>query len=459
MAKIGVETHLQLNSNTKMFCGCPTTGSDKPNTRVCDTCLGMPGSKPRANKKVIEMAVKVAKALNCEIPSEIQFSRKNYFYPDMSKNFQITQYEVPIGEKGYINLNGKKISIKRINLEEDPARLVHIGGGINSASYVLVDYNRSGIPLCEIVTEPDLKSPKEARSLVFKLANIMEYLKVYDDKTGILKSDANISTEGEKVEVKNITGKREIEGALKYEITRQKNMVRRGKSIEMETRSWDSSANVTRGLRAKETEEDYGYIFEPDLTKVTLGKKWVKKLTRNIPELPDEKREKYMKNFGIGKELATSITSDFELTQVFEKLSKKLPPGKVADFLGGPLKKTLNYNNLKFSETGLDESYIHKLIKMVLDEKITERNGELILREIVLKPQDPEKLVEKRGLEKVSAKEDDIKKVIEENKKAVEDYKQGREKSLNFLVGEVMKKTKGKVDPKKARELLKKEIK
>ena len=255
---IGLETHVQLNTRTKLFCGCALEGvaSAEPNTRTCDTCLGLPGSKPRTNAAALEKAIRIALALNCDIPKETYFSRKSYFYPDMSKNYQITQYEVPLAKNGSIRVGDKAIGIRRINVEEDPAKLGHVGGLAN-AKYVLVDYNRSGIPLCEIVTEPHFTSPQEARAYLQKLEAILEYLGVYVSGEGTLKSDANISLDGgNRVEVKNVTGFKEVEKALAYEITRQRASLRRGARIEQETRAWDAELNVTRSKRKKEFEED-----------------------------------------------------------------------------------------------------------------------------------------------------------------------------------------------------------
>ena len=286
-AVMGLEIHVQLNTNSKLFCSCSTKYEDKqPNEVTCPICLGFPGSKPKVNRAAIDFAILVAKALNCSINSPMFFSRKSYLYPDMPKNFQITQYEIPIAEKGILNIVDKKIRIRRVHIEEDPGKLIHVGGSITNAKYVLVDYNRSGVPLIEIVTEPDFESTKEVRKFLTKLSSILEYLDAYDPSgEGSLRVDANISLKGgERVEVKNITGFKNVEKALNFEIIRQKNSHNMNVDITRETRHFDAQTNTTASLRKKEFEEDYGYIFEPDLTKIEIDNKWVKGLVDNMPE-------------------------------------------------------------------------------------------------------------------------------------------------------------------------------
>src|SRR3989339_762298 len=280
---IGLECHLELATETKLFCGCPTyvkDQEDKPNTRVCETCLGMPGSKPVLNKKAVEFAIKIALALNCKISPELIFSRKSYFYPDMSKNYQISQYEIPLGKQGILKLrDGKEIGITRVHMEEDPASLIH-PAGLKESQYVLVDYNRSGNPLVEIVTEPDLASPDEARDFMKQLITVLNYLEIFDINNGIIKADANVSVKESnytRVEIKNITGFKEIERALMHEINRQKEEIKHRRKIEQETRAWDSEKGITFTLRKKETEEDYGYILDADLVKIEITKEMLDK--------------------------------------------------------------------------------------------------------------------------------------------------------------------------------------
>lgn len=458
--KIGLECHVQLNTKTKMFCGCSLKDlgvKAEPNSRCCPTCLGHPGSKPRVNKAAIDAGIKVALALSCKIKPEIFFSRKSYFYPDMSKNFQITQYEIPLSEDGFLDVSGKKIRIRRINLEEDPAKLVHVGGGITEAKYVLVDYNRSGIPLCEIVTEPDFETPREARIFLQRLTTILEYLDVFKAGEMGLKCDANISMEGgERVEIKNITGFKEIEKALGFEIIRQKNALKRG-VVTRETRAWDASARVTRSLRTKEEEIDYGYIFEPDLTKIEIPESAVKKIEKALPELPYKKYERYQKEFGISPELAYSITEDIELAQLYEKIVKNIDPKFTASWLL-VLKKTLNYNDLMLKETKLSEDLFAKLIKMVESKQTTDYAGEMILREIILRPESFEELLKKYSKIEDKDIEIAIEKVLEKNKKALEDYKKGEAKALEFLIGQAMKETKGKAEAKDIKKILEKKL-
>lgn len=463
--KIGLETHLQLLTKSKLFCGCPTTGSEGPNTRVCPTCLGMPGTKPRVNKKAIEMGIKIARALNCELPEEMNFSRKTYFYPDMPKNFQTTQFSVPLGRNGEVTmeLNGKEktVRIRRVHLEEDPGKLKHVGGNITSADYVLVDYNRSGTPLCEVVTEPDLESPEEARTFLRKLADIFEYLDVYDSTgEGTIRSDANVSTGGERTEVKNITGFKDTEKALRYELRRQKNLKKRGKEVERETRSYDDSSGTTKSLRTKEHEADYGYIFDPDLTRIELKKRWIEELSQEIPELPHEKKGRYVEEYDVSKEVAATLCSDFELTMTFEKLIDNLSVETTSNILAGPVKKVLNYNEMRFRESELNIDKLRNLIEMVESGEITERNAEMILREIVVDDKNPKEVKEEKGFGKVEGNEIDkiVGEVIEENESAVEDYRKGKEEALNYLMGQVMSKSQGRADPSEARKILKKRV-
>jgi aspartyl-tRNA(Asn)/glutamyl-tRNA(Gln) amidotransferase subunit B len=469
--RIGLETHVQLNTQSKAFCGCKNPVNlpeePEPNTLVCDTCLGLPGSKPRANQALLEHAIKVALALNCKITKETYFSRKTYFYPDMSKNFQITQYEIPLSESGQVILDQKtkqKVRIKRVHMEEDPSKIVHVGG--LGGKYTLLDYNRAGIPLIEIVTEPDFSSPEEARMFLTKLTTILEYLGVYDSTSkAVFKSDANISLAGGKrVEVKNITGTKEIEQALKFEIFRQQNILRRGGKIDQSTRTWDPDTKTTRELRAKETEEDYGYIFEPDLTMIEISHEKIEKMKVSLPELPDEKYVRFIKKYKLEPKIAEALVSELDLANLFEQVASKIKPQLASTWIAGYLKKTLNYNELRFRDSGLKKEWIISLLKMVEKERITDRNAELVIRKMVEDKKDPEAVMSKHRIgkiKKVVTKDisEKIKGIIKSNPKAVQDYKAGENKVLHFLVGLAMKETLGQVDANDIRKLILKLIK
>ncbi len=468
---IGLETHCQLNTESKVFCQCKnpvsTGGKEiKPNTLTCECCLGMPGSKPVLNEKVVEYATKVAIALNCKINKDIFFSRKTYFYPDMSKNFQITQYEIPLAENGFleIDIDGKKkkIRITRLHIEEDPAKLVHIGG--MGGMHTLVDYNRSGTPLIEIVTEPDFNSPKEARIYLQKLSMILEYLNVYElESDASIKSDANLSIKGhQRTEVKNITGTKEIERALSYEALRQKNMIKRGREITQETRAWNPDSGTTRLLRTKETEEDYGYIFEPDLTVIEIPQKLKERLRNKIPELPDEKRKRFVKQYCISEKAAESLVSEKELADLFEKVSKKVGVKIAASWIAGPFKKTLNWNGLKFISSGIKEEWISDLLVSFKKGELSDHSTEMVLRKMVEDKKNPQTIIKKYEFGKTEKKEDIqkiVQNVLENNKQAVKDYKSGEEKALHFLVGQVMRESKGSVDAKTARKMIEEKTK
>ncbi len=458
--KIGLETHVQLDTNTKLFCGCPNREADEPNVHVCETCLGHPGSRPRLNRAVLRKAVKTAQALQCDLNEDIFFSRKTYFYPDMNKNYQITQYEIPVAESGKIEVkvgdDKKDIEIQRLHIEEDPAKLSHVGGSIADADYTLVDYNRAGTPLLEIVTAPDFESPEEARAYLQQLSRTLEYLEVYFPESEFsIKSDANISIEGgARVEVKNITGTAGIEKALSYEISRQRQLTRRGREVEQETRSYDAGMEITEKLRQKETEEDYGYIFDPDLTRQEFDQEFCDSIREEIPELPHEKFERFQDEYGLPEKMVESLITDPVLADDFETLAAEHDADIVASWLTGELKKTLNYNEISYSESGIEMEWLEYVIGLLEDGKISDRNAEMVLREIVEEPRHPEEVVEEQDLLKAEESEVDsvVEEVIDDNPDAVDDYHSGKEDAVNFLVGQVMQASGGKADPKTARE-------
>jgi aspartyl-tRNA(Asn)/glutamyl-tRNA(Gln) amidotransferase subunit B len=457
---IGLEIHAQLNTHTKLFCGCPAHGDETPNTRTCPTCLGMPGSKPALNKTALRFAIKLALALGCEISSKLIFSRKSYFYPDMAKNYQISQYELPLGINGKLILNnGKEIGITRVHMEEDPASLVH-PAGMGASSYVLVDYNRSGNPLCEIVTEPAMNSPEEAREFMKQLISVLKYLKIFDTDTCIIKADANVSIkqkEYKRVEIKNITGFKEIERALKYEVERQKN-----EEVANETRAWDADKGATFTLRKKETEEEYGYIIEPDLAVEEISKEMLEEAKKEMPELAHEKAMRFVEEHKIRKEDALIIAQEKELAELFEKAVKEINPALAVVWIRHELNRVLNYNKKTLEDVKLDEKEMLKLLRLVEKKIITDRVAQKILEQLAEKKIDVEKYVEENNLKAVSdagAIEKYCKEAVEECKTAVEDYKKGNEKAFNSIVGAVMKKSRGAASPAEVQKILKEMMK
>ncbi len=459
---VGLEVHCQLDTKSKLFCGCSTDyRNDGPNTHVCPICLGLPGAMPALNRRAIEYAMKVAKALNCEVLNESEFSRKNYFYPDLDKAYQITQYDKPLAEGGYLEIESdeggeKKVRLTRIHVEEDPGRLVHMGN-VERGKYSLVDYNRAGIPLIEIVSEPDMRSPKEARKFLNKLRATLEYLSVFDsEKEGSLRVDANISIKGsERVEVKNITSYKGVEKALTFEVTRQKNLIRRGQRIERETRHYLEARGITQSARSKEQEHDYRYFPEPDLRPLRV-KSWVDKI--DLPELPDARRERFMKEYGCSLNHARTLTGDLRLANFFEKVVSSdkagLPP-LAATWIADTLIGELNYRDMSLDKVEPDA--MTALIRILRAGTITDKSGIEVLRVVLdqrLKgetAETPDAIVKRLNLAKTTGDTGAISAAIEaaidENPKALEDFRKGETKALNFLVGQVMKKTRGKADP------------
>ncbi len=459
---IGLECHVQLDTVTKLFCGCKTQ-AEEPNSACCPVCLGHPGSKPVLNAKALDYALKVAAALGCEINREFFFSRKTYFYPDMSKNFQITQYEIPLGLKGSVTLSsGRKIGITRVHLEEDPAALVH-ESGMGTSNFSLVDYNRSGIPLVEIVTEPDMVSPEEARDFLDQLTTILSYLKVFSPTTGVLKADCNASVYGHaRVEVKNVTGKKGVEKALAYEIARQKNLLLNEKNIVRETRAFDEKTMTTRATRGKETEADYGYITDPDLTAFELSEEDIEGMKKALPELHADKAKRFVEELGLDEYTAKVLANNFQLGNVFEQVAKEVESKLAAKFLTRELMAVVNRSELDLDKIELDPEEISALLKLLSSGKITEKVSKQALIVYLTRNIPPTKFVEKQGLSK-DLGEGEIEKAVEavliQNKQAVSDLKQGKQKSLNFLVGYVMRLTKAKAEPRLVQEMILKKVK
>jgi len=464
--KIGLEAHVQLKTKSKMFCSCSTNFKDKkPNENTCPICLGFMGSKPKVNKKALDYGISIAHALNCEILPEMFFTRKSYFYPDLAKNFQISQFEVPLGIEGELSINSegqeKKIRITRIHLEEDPAKLIHIGGDITSAKYVLIDYNRSGMPLCEIVTEPDFSDPKEVREFLTKISAILEYLGVYDSSMeGSMRVDVNISIEGgERVEIKNMSGFVKIEKALNFEVIRQKSVLRNGGKVQRETRAFDENQSITKSLRTKEMEEDYGYIFEPDLTKIEINDEWKNEIKKHLPELPDHMVGRFQEKYELSDYQAKVIIytgkafSEFfeDCCELFDK------PVIIANWMITHLLKCLNYQGVSIKKSSLSVKNFVKFLKMMDEGKISERLGKEMIKEITLIGEDPEDYLNRKGLKMLNKEKlkEMIKKVLNDNKKAAEDYKNGHEKSMEYLIGQVLREIKAAGNPEEIREIIK----
>ena len=463
---IGLEIHVQLNRlQSKMFCGCSTAYHDsEPNTHTCPVCLGLPGSLPVLNRRAVECGIKVGLALNCTIEEETLFYRKNYYYPDLPKGFQISQYDFPLATKGHIMILGddgaeRNIRINRAHMEEDPGRLVH-AGTIDKAKYTMVDYNRCGMPLLEVVTEPDLCSPKEARTFLDKLKSILEYLDVFDGSLeGSMRVDANISLKGgDRSEVKNISGFKGVEKALSYEITRQKNLQRRNIKVVQETRHFDELRNVTVSIRSKVGAHDYRYYPESDLVTLHIAS-WVPGIRATLPELPDTKRERFVKQYALADDHAKSLTSEIKLANFYEAVAARAAPKLAAVWIADVLKGELNYRNL-----GIDSfrpEHMVDIVQMLEKSEITEDGAVEIIRSILdKKGGSPEEIVQSMGLGKAGddAVQKAVRDAVAESPAAVADYKAGSERALNFIVGLVMKKTRGKASPGEVHDLVKAEV-
>ncbi len=459
MVKIGLEIHLQPNTKSKLFCACSTEGVE-PNTKVCPICLGMPGSKPRLNTDAFIAALKLAIAMNCKIQNKSFFARKTYFYPDLPKDFQITQYDQPFAVDGLMELKDKKIAITRIHMEEDPASLKHVAEK-RGMEYVLIDYNRSGTPLCEIVTPPVFSSPAEAREFLEELMRLADYIGIFDAQEGKMRADVNVSIEGHpRVEVKNITSFRDVEKAAQFEIIRQESVVARGEQGVTETRAYDQRTGTTDSMRHKETEEEYGYILEPDLPPLVVSDVQLKKIISEMPEPPRKRIMRFVKEYKIKQEQAESLMSERALADQFEEVAKK-NDASLAAMWYAYVQKILNFNAVRFGKTGFRTEHMNDFLGMLSSGVISKRGAELLLRELIVRPGPAKQVAEKLGLLALGEKETKelVDKVINENQNAVKDLKAGKEKALQFLVGQVIRASKGRAQEKTVLELLKTELK
>jgi len=475
---IGLEIHIQLMTKAKIFCQCSTDYIGKePNTNTCPVCLGLPGSLPVLNKKVLEFAVRTSVALNCKINQVSRFHRKNYFYPDLPKAYQISQYDTPLGIDGYMEISlpesteKRKIRITRVHIEEDAGKLVH-EGDITFSSYSLADYNRCGIPLAEIVTEPDFCSPEEAQIFLVKLRSIVQHLGVCDGnmEEGSMRCDANISIRdaktgalGIKVEIKNINSFKAVKKALQFEVDRQKKLLAEGEKIMQETRHWDESKFITVSMRSKEEAHDYRYFPEPDLLPLKVDLKMINNIRKNLPELPEARRKRFIKDYQIPEYDAEILTSSKALGDYYEKAASLYADKKVlSNWIMGELLRNLNEEKKEIEYSPISPEKLVGMLKLMDEGIISGKMAKDVFEKMFKTGKDASQIVKESGITQITDENELIKivdKVINENSKSVADFNQGKEKALNYLVGQVMRYTKGRAKPDFIFEAIKQRVK
>ncbi|MEM3094467.1 MAG: Asp-tRNA(Asn)/Glu-tRNA(Gln) amidotransferase subunit GatB [Nitrososphaera sp.] len=475
--KIGLEIHCQLTgAKSKLFCRCSSDYRGKaPNANTCPTCSGLPGTLPLLNQKAVEFAGMISLALGCKIPDEIAFYRKNYFYPDMPKNFQLTQYNAygitSIGVEGRLGYgDGKSARIRRVQLEEDPGRLVYEGGSMETSVYALIDYNRAGVPLVEIVTEPDFTDPKDVRMFLDKITSIIEHLGVCDTKLeGSVRCDANVSVGGgNRVEIKNVSSFADVEKAVRYEITRQRTMASRDIEVRSETRHWDDARKVTKESRTKEEEQDYRYFPEPDVPAVVLGSEFISSIRQSMPELPDTRKDRFVSKYGISSHVAQVLIDNKELADFFESAIKIYSsPKEIANWLVTDLmsfvderQKEEQQRRSLFAGLKIGPEQIADLAKLVDQGTINRATAKQILAQVVRTGEMPSHVAKKTQAAKiddVGALAQAIESVFKSEQAAVQDAKRNPN-AANFLLGKVMQATKGRADPKAALEMIQKKL-
>ena len=471
---IGLEVHVELKTESKIFCHSTTAFGGDPNTHVCPVCLGLPGVLPVVNKKVVEYAVRAALALNCAVASFSKFDRKNYYYPDMPKNYQISQYDLPIAQKGFLEVEvdgeARRINITRVHMEEDTGKLVH-QGTITTTPYSLVDYNRAGVPLIEIVSEPEMRSPEEARAYLEKMKAIIQYTGVSDCKMeeGSLRCDANVSLRpagssglGTKTEIKNMNSFKALQRALAYEIERQAEVLEEGGRIVQETRTWDEGKGVTLSMRSKEEAHDYRYLPDPDLAPLVIDGEWVEAVRKSLPELPDARKERYVRDYGLPGYDAGVLTNTRELADYFEDcLAGYGNPKTMSNWVMGDLSRLLNAKSMDIADCPVRPGQLAALLRLIDGGTISGKIAKGVFEEMFETGKDPEAIVKAKGLLQISdegAIAAAVDEVIAKNPKSVADYRAGKEKAIGFLVGQVMKATRGKANPDLVNRLLKERL-
>ena len=465
---IGLEVHAQLKTKTKIFCSCSTSFGAPPNTHTCPVCLGMPGVLPVLNKKVVEYTLRMAIATNCTIDKESRFARKNYFYPDLPKGYQISQYELPIARNGYIEIesNGKKkrVGITRIHMEEDAGKLSHE----TDRNFSMIDFNRTGVPLIEIVSEPDIRSPEEAGAYLRQLRSILRYIDISDGnmEEGSFRCDANISirpkgsvTFGTRTELKNLNSFKHVEKALYFEIDRQKEILLDGGQVVQETRLWNPEKNRSSSMRGKEDAHDYRYFPDPDLLPLVIDDNWIDHIKTALPELPDEKKKRFIHDYRLPAYDASFLTSNRQLADYFEACTDIFPnPKQVSNWVMGSLLGLLNAQGRSIADSPVSSSDLAELLKLIDEKVISGKIAKTVFDEMAQTGKPPKTIVEEKGWVQVTDEsliKEVVSKVLEHHPKEVGDYKNGKTKLLGFFVGQVMKKTKGKANPKMVNDTLK----
>lgn len=464
---IGLEIHVELATKTKMFCACANEFGAIPNTNVCPVCLGHPGALPVMNKRAVELALTAGMAFNCQIDRNQKMDRKKYFYPDLTKGYQITQYDKPFAKEGYVELsNGKKIGLIEIHMEEDTGKSNHDEDG-----KVLMDYNRAGVPLIEIVTKPEMNSPEEAREFVETLASNLRFLGVSDCimAEGSMRCDVNINIvdldnniKTNIAEIKNINSIKAIENALEYEQKRQIELLAKGETGVKETRRWDDELLETVHMRLKETGNDYRFAIDGDIPEIFISEEFIKEIEDNIPELPKDKLQRYINDYKMSEYDASQLANDRELAELFEKTNQIVNDPKItANWILSELSRRLNETEKNPSTMQLSVENFAKLINLAKDNKINNNVAKKLLRDIFESNEDPEKLAKERNLLQISDSNflaSIVDEVLSENKESIEDIKNGKDRAFGYLVGQAMKKTKGKGNPQEINALLKEKI-